>query len=104
VVVTFRAGDGAIWRMRLVRAADIAIAKDLLAGKPGPTIPNGRIVRDGPEVNTGWTWHLDPLDFSWADMTTEVCDGNPKNVEDGSLTSDRYCPWTATVIAVKALP
>lgn len=37
-------------------------------------------------------------------MTVEVCDGNPKNVEDGSFTSDRYCPWTTTVVAVDPAP
>ena len=104
VVVTFRAADGSTWRTRLVRAADIAIARDLLAGRPGPAIPNGRIVRGDPDVNTGWSWHLDPADFAWADMTTEVCDGNPGSVEDGTLTSDRYCPWTAKVTAVDPAP
>lgn len=104
VIVTFRAADGSTWKMEIPRASDIAIARDLLAGRPGPGIPNGRIVRGSPDVNVGWSWHLDPTDFAWADMATEVCDGNPKSVEDGSLTSDRYCPWSATVIAVDPAP
>lgn len=83
-----------------MRATDVAIARDLLAGRPGLRIPNGRIVRGSPDVNTGCSWHLDPTDFAWADVAIEVCDGNPQNVEDGTLTSDRYCPWSATVIAV----
>jgi hypothetical protein len=86
--------------MRLERPADIAIARDLLAGRPAPHIPNGRVVRGRSDVNAGWSWHLDPADFEWADVTTEVCDGNPQGVEDGTITSDRYCPWGATVIAV----
>ncbi len=104
VVVTFRAADGSTWRTRLVEAADIAIARDLLAGRPGPLIPNGRIVRGSADANEGWNWHLDPADFEWADMTTEVCDGNPQSVEDGTLTSERYCPWTAAVVAVDDAP
>ena len=103
VVVTFKASDGSTWRARLVRPADIAIARDLLAGKPGPAIPNGRIVRGSPDVNVGWSWHLDPTDFEWADVAIEVCDGNPQSVESVELTSDRYCPWSATVIAVDAM-
>jgi hypothetical protein len=90
--------------MRLLEAPDVAIARDLLAGTPGPQIPNGRIVRGSPDVNTGWSWHLDPSDFEWADVATEVCDGNPQSVEDATLTSDRYCPWSATVIAVDPAP
>lgn len=101
VVVTFRAADGSTWKARLTDPKDIANARDLLAGKEAPRIPNGKVVRGSPDVNTGWSWHLDPDDFEWADVATEVCDGNPKSVEDGSLTSDRYCPWSATVIAVE---
>jgi hypothetical protein len=101
VVVSFKAADGATWKARLTDPADIANARELLAGKEAPRIPNGKIVRGSPDVNTGWSWHLDPNDFEWADVATEVCDGNPENVEDGSLTSDRYCPWSATVVAVE---
>lgn len=101
VVVTFKAADGSTWKARLTDPADIANARDLLAGKEVPRIPNGKIVRGSPDVNTGWSWHLDPNDFEWADVATEVCDGNPKSVEDKSLTSDRYCPWSATVVAVE---
>lgn len=102
-MVTFQASDSSTWRARLVRPADIATARALLAGEPGPRIPNGRIVRGDPDVNLGWSWHLDPQDFEWADAATEVCDGNPRSVEDGSLRGDRYCPWNATVVAVTEL-
>lgn len=60
-------------------------------------------MRGDADVNEGWTWHLDPNDFEWADMTTEVCDGNPADVESGSLTSDRHCPWSAEVVSVEQL-
>jgi hypothetical protein len=33
-------------------------------------------------------------------MTTEVCDGLPSDVEDGLITSVRYCPWQTEVIAL----
>jgi len=104
VVVTFRAADGSTWKARLTEPADIDVARKLLAGEEAPGIPNGKIVRGDPDVNTGWTWHLDPADFEWAEVAIEVCDGLPKYVEDGTLTSDRYCPWTADVIAVDPAP
>jgi hypothetical protein len=103
VVVTFRAPDGAIWRQRLTEPADIEIAREIAAGLRDPMIPNGRIVRNDPDVNEGWSWHLDPADFEWAEFTMEVCDGLPIFVEDGTLTSDRYCPWTAEIVSVEPL-
>jgi hypothetical protein len=103
VVVTFKAANGKTWKQRLTDPVDIEIARKLLAGEEAPTIPNGKIVRTGPDVNEGWSWHLDPNDFEWADMTVEVCDGLPDYVEDGTLTSDRYCSWEAKVVAVDPL-
>lgn len=103
VVVTFRAPNATTWRQRLTEPGDIAVAREILAGTRGPMIPNGKIVRTDPDVNEGWSWHLDPGDFEWAEVTMEVCDGLPYHVEDGTLTSDRYCPWTAEVISVEPL-
>lgn len=39
--------------------------------------------------------------FEFAKMTMEVCDGLVFEVELGVLTSDRYCPWWAEVIAIE---
>jgi hypothetical protein len=53
-------------------------------------------------VNTGYSWHIDPATFEWAELTMEVCDGRPSYVEDGTLTSDIFCPWSAEVVSVEA--
>lgn len=103
VVVTFEAANGKTWKQRLTQPDDIAIAWQHARGETAPTIPNGKIVRTGPDVNVGWSWHLDPDDFEWADVTPEVCDGLPDYVEDRSLTSDRYCSWHAIVVSVEPL-
>ena len=101
VIVTIRVIDET-YRIRLVEPADIAVARDLLAGREGPRIPNGRVVRgDDGGVNTGYSWHIDPHDVEWADVTTEVCDGTPSDVERGTITSDRFCPWSAAVVAIE---
>ena len=100
VIVTFEVNDGERFRVLLTEPTDQAAASRLLAGEEGPDIPNGRIVRR-TGVNEGWSWSLDPTDFEFADVTMEVCDGNPSDVESGELTSDRYCPWSARVIAVE---
>lgn len=101
VVVTLRVG-GETYRILLTAPADIAVARDLLAGREVPRIPNGRVVRGGDGgVNTGYSWHIDPRDLEWADVTTEVCDGKPSDVEAETITSDRFCPWSAEVVAIE---
>ncbi len=100
IVVTFEVNDGERFRVLLIDPADQAIANTLLEGGEGPDIPNGRIVRD-TGVNEGWSWSLDPNDFEFADLTTEVCDGEPSDVESRTLTSDRYCPWSARVVEIE---
>jgi hypothetical protein len=51
-------------------------------------------------VNAGYGWHINPADVEWAEATTEVCDGLPSDVEKAIITSDRYCPSGARVIAI----
>jgi hypothetical protein len=84
----------------VIDPANIAIAQKLLAGKEAPPIPNGVVVRGDPSVNVGYTWHIDPTTFEFADVTTEVCDGKPSFVEAGEMTGDRFCPWSAKVVAI----
>ena len=99
-VVTFQVGEEQ-YRILLTDPADIAIARQLLAGDEAPGIPNGLIVRDDDGgVNTGYSWHIDPSSLEFADFTTEVCDGLPSYVEDGSLTGNYFCPWSAEVISI----
>lgn len=101
VIVTFRV-EAERYRVLLTDPADVDIANRLLAGDEAPTIPNGLIVRGDPSINTPWSWHIDPDSIEFADMTTEVCDGLPSFVEDGTLTGDRFCPWSAEVVAVES--
>ena len=100
VVVTFRVADTEQYKIRVTDPANIEIARQLLAGKTDPLIPNGKVIRGNPDVNVGYSWHIDPASVEFADMATEVCDGLPSDVEKGIITSDRYCPWAAHVIAI----
>ena len=101
VVATFRVADAEEYKIRLTDPADIEIARKLLAGEEAPAIPNGIVVRGDPDVNVGYTWHIDPESVEFADFTVEVCDGLPSDVEKGIITSDRYCPWSAEVVAIE---
>ena len=95
-VATFQVIDET-YKIELVTPELVAHVKDLLAGKEVAAIPNGLVVRDDPGPNKPWSWHIDPASLEFADMTTEVCDGLPSDVEDALITSDRYCPWSAIV-------
>lgn len=99
VVVTIEV-TGETYKILLTDPSDVAIARDLLAGKEAPSIPNGKVVRGDAGVNTGYSWHIDPNDIEWADMTMELCDGKPSDVEANTISGDRFCPWSAKVVAV----
>lgn len=98
VVVTFEVVDER-FKALLTDPADIDVARRLLAGEDVPSIPNGRVIRE-TGVNEGYSWSLDPSDIEFADVTVEVCDGLPSDVETGVVTGDRYCPWSAVVLAI----
>jgi hypothetical protein len=88
------------FRVHLTQENDI---KDAFANLRGETQThvNGKIVRTGPGVNTGYTWHLDPNDVGFADFSMEVCDGDVRDVgTPGRWQSDRFCPWSSRVAAM----
>ena len=104
VVVTFEVAGGEQFKALLTDPADIAVATRLLARDPdAPSIPNGLVVHE-TGVNDGYSWSLDPDDIEFVDVTMEVCDGTPSDVEQGLVTSERYCPWSAIVTDVQAAP
>lgn len=103
-VVTFEVAGQGSYSIELVSDELIAHVAELQAGGEDGRIPIGLIVRDGDGgVNAPWTWHIDPATLEFADFAIEVCDGLPAYVEDGTLTSDTYCPWSAEVVDLRAL-
>lgn len=60
---------------------------------------------DGQDCDPAFTWHVNPATATFADFSTEVCDGCPDKVEADKSTwlssVKRYCPWQATVIDVE---
>jgi hypothetical protein len=98
-VVKFKVGDQS-FRVKVTTRAQVDAA---MAAKAGGSarIPNGRIVA-GTDVNSGWSWHL--VDVTFAEVTTEVCDGRPSDVELAGVNfgGGRYCPWTAVILSIDA--
>ena len=97
-IVTFRVVDET-FRVRLTTAAQIEAARAAMSGGRAK-IPNGRIVA-GTDVNTGWSWHLEDVEF--AEFTIELCDGRPSDVEREGVRfgGGRYCPWSAVVVEIR---
>ena len=101
-IVTF-AVDDERFKVELTTADLVAHAEALLAGQDVPGIPVGTVVRDDPGPNAPWSWHLDPATIEFAATTIDGCDALPSEVAT-DLDGDRYCPWSATVVAVDAAP
>ena len=99
-VATFELPGGETYKIELATPELVEHAEALLAGEPVDAIPNGIVVRDDPGVNAPWSWHIDPASLEFAFMTTEVCDGLPSYVEDGTVTSEYYCPWSAKIVEI----
>jgi hypothetical protein len=97
-LVTFRVADET-FRVHLLDERQIDAAHQAANGGRA-RIPNGRIVA-GTGVNVGWSWHLEDVEF--AELTTEVCDGRPSDVEREGVTfgGGRFCPWIARVISIE---
>jgi hypothetical protein len=48
-----------------------------------------------------WSWHLEDVEF--AEVTIELCDGRPSDVERAGTAfgGGRYCPWSAAVVRIE---
>lgn len=64
---------------------------------------NGKIARiEGDcQLNNDWSWYFTADDWVMADLSIELCDGNPNYVEenlDEYIRIGGYCPWGAKVL------
>lgn len=61
-------------------------------------------LRDGKGSDPQWSWHVDPASPQFTDVTIELCDGMPSDIESNKeywlRNVRRYCPWRAKVTAV----
>jgi hypothetical protein len=96
-IVTFRV-ENETFRVHLTTDEQIRGAELALGNGPAK-IPNGRLVT-GEDVNEGYSWHVE--DITFAEVTVEVCDGLPSEVERTGVSfgGGRYCPWSARVVSI----
>ncbi len=61
-------------------------------------------VLEGVDCDGAYTWHVNPEKMSFADVTTEVCDGTPSYLEQHKQewiqTVGNYCPWSTKVASI----
>jgi hypothetical protein len=98
-IATFQVAGHETYKIELITPELVKHAEELLKGEQVAAIPLGRVVRT-PGINKPWSWHIDPKTLQFADFTIEVCDGLPSYVEDHTVTSPDYCPWSAKVIKI----
>lgn len=106
VVATFELNDQE-FRVWVTNPQTIQQLLDLRDGKSEAKIPNGKILRGAGQANYNapWTRHLDPNEIEMADFTIEVCDAEPKYVQENVAefvdVVGRYCPWSAALISLQ---
>ena len=77
----------------------------LQRGESEAGIPSGRLVRGPVFYNEPWSWHIDSEDIHMAELTIELCDGTPSQVEENLdywlQTVQRFCPWSARIVKIE---
>ena len=97
-VATFEVAGRETFKILLETQDLVDQAVVMLAEGANSGFPIGDVVRDDPSINAPWSWHIDPASVIFTQMSIEVCDGVPSFVEDRTITSEQYCPWSAVLV------
>jgi hypothetical protein len=93
---------GELFRI-LVRDPHLIAQATALVGAGHRKIVTGPLRSGDGGFNTPWRWHLAPESLDFVDLTIELCDGCPHDLEaDLSYwlgTVGRYCPWSSEIMA-----
>ncbi|MEV8253661.1 hypothetical protein AB0O95_06800 [Rhodoglobus sp. NPDC076762] len=100
-VAVFEVSSGQQFTVELATPELVEHAQRLLAGENLAMVPSGDVVRGESSVNEPWSWHIDPMTLEFSNVTIVECDGSPQRVEEAVDAFERYCPWSAQVIAVE---
>lgn len=113
LIVTFRITGGRGEETMTVAITDPQTKQDVIDnyyGKNQKYIPVGIIVDNRPGKgphDKQWSWHLDPDSIRMAEVTIEVCDAVPSDVEAEIdywvNTVKRYCPWSTRVDSIQGI-
>ena len=88
------------FRVRIEDPVQAAEAARLLATGENRNI-SGSLARGDGAFNEPYGWHLVPSTVHFADLTIEVCDGSPSDIDEDLdywvETVKQYCPWGVSV-------
>lgn len=108
VLATFQVGNER-FRLWATNPDTIDTLLAIANGEQPQAIPNGPLL-EGPgpgDYNEPWSWRQHPEQTEMAEVTIELCDGNPNFVEeelDYWLENvGRYCPWSAHLVELTDL-
>jgi len=102
VYATFTVGSDT-FHVAITNRTGIDAAIALWKGTAKANIPTGDLLCQQASWNCPWHWQLDPATVDFAEVTTEVCDGRPSDIESGckSFGGGRYCPWSAQLTELR---
>lgn len=91
------------FRVRIDNALLASKARRMMTGLEQHQIVVGQLDRGDGGFNTGYKWHMKPSTISFADVTIELCDGRPSDIESDVDywvdTVKQYCPWGGRFIS-----
>ena len=95
--------SGEQFRVRINNVALARRARRMLTGAEEQKIVVGQLDRGDGGFNAPYHWHMKPATISFADLTIELCDGRPSDVEGDIAywvdTVKQYCPWGGAFVA-----
>lgn len=100
-VFVVAAAGGESFRILLRDPARLEEARRMIARGERKVVA-GSLARGDGGFNTGYGWHLVPESVFFADVTIELCDGRPSDVEKDIDywvdTVRQFCPWSARLV------
>lgn len=100
--------------LRLIDPKSVMLARKRISGAAPQGIVSGKLAdTDGgfnvdPDSKTAWSWHLIPETVKFPQLSMEVCDGRPADVENNKQhwlnDVKMYCPWQAKILRDLAAP
>lgn len=91
------------YRVRIDNALLATKARRMMSGAERQQIVTGEVARGDGGFNVGYAWHIKPSTIAFADVTMEVCDGRPSDVEsDVDYWVDTvkvFCPWGGAFVS-----
>lgn len=85
----------------LIQDPDVIAEADGLIGKGNRKVLAGMLAEGDAGFNAPWGWHLRPETVVFSDVSIEVCDGCPADVQANLtywLTLGQFCPASAVVV------